>query len=491
MSVVSEQMVRSIVEEVVAQLRQAGPKAAAAPGSAGPLGNGRGPSGNTSTGSSGVHASVDDAVAAATEAFGRLRQRTIEERGRAIQKIRDICIQQAEGLGRMEMDETRIGRLDHKIDKLRTAGRRTPGIEFLRCDAYSGDNGLTVVEYAPFGVIGAVTPVTHSLPTLASNAINMLAAGNTVVFNAHPSGAHVAREGVRLFNEAIRAEIGIDNLVNLVDPPSLESAQALFAHEGIRLLVVTGGPAVARAALASRKRAIVAGPGNPCVVVDETACIDGAARSIVQGASYDNNLLCIGEKEVFAVHSIVEPLLAAMAQHGGFRLTDQQFRDLEAAVFAPAEGGAGKTVLKKEFIGQDPAVLARAIGVSLPPGVQVLFAETSEHSPFVDHEQMMPVVPFVRVPNVDVGIELAKKYEHNFRHTAIMHSRNVRNLTRMGRELDTTLFVKNGPCFAGLGIGGEGYLSFSIATPTGEGVTNPLTFTRQRRCSMIGELRII
>lgn len=474
----NEDLVRKVVEEVVAQLSAAGV---------------RGPSTKAirNTGSAGVHASVDDAVAAATEAYGKFQRCTLDQRRRATQKIRDICVEQSEALGKMELDETKIGRLDHKIEKLVVCAQRTPGVEFLKSDLIGGDRGLAITEFAPFGVIGAITPVTHSLPTLASNAIQMLASGNTVVFNAHPSGANIARHGLKLFNEAMRAEIGIDNLINIIDPPTIESAQQLFDHRDVKLLVVTGGPAVARAALASRKRAIVAGPGNPPVVVDETACLDRAAKSIIDGGAYDNNLLCIGEKEVFAVHSIFDKLLSAMPAHGGFRLTDQQIRDLEQVVFAKAEDGSGKTVLKKDYVGKDPHVLGKAIGVQVPANVQLLYGETGEQSPFVDHEQMMPFVPFVRVPDVDEAIALARKYEHGYRHTAIIHTRNMENATRMGRDMDVSLFVINGASLASLGSGGEGHLSFSIATPTGEGVTSPLTFTRQRRVSVVDSLRVL
>lgn len=479
MLAVNEETVRRVVEEVVAQLSATNGAAARRNGT------------SRGTGTAGVHANANDAVAAAAEAFKKFERSTVEQRRRATQRIRDIIIEQADPLGKQELDETKIGRLDHKIEKLVVAGEKTPGVDFLRTDAFSGDHGIALTEYAPFGVIAAITPVTHSLPTLASNAISMLAAGNTVVFNAHPSGAEIAKHGVRLFNEAMRAEIGIDNLLTIVDPPTIESAQALFDHRDVRLLVVTGGPAVARAALASRKRAIVAGPGNPPVVVDETADLENAADSIIKGGAYDNNLLCIGEKEVFAVHTIFENLLKAMAKHGGYRLTDQQVRELEKVVFKKADDGSGKTVLDKELVGKDPAVIARAIGLTIPSGVQLLFGETGESSPFVDHEQMMPFVPFVRVSDVDTAIDLAKKYEHNFRHTAIIHSRNLAAITRMGRELDTSLFVANAPSMASLGLGGEGYLSFSIATPTGEGVTTPLTFTRQRRVSVVNHLRML
>ena len=125
---------------------------------------------------------------AAEAAFGQYRKRPLSCRRKAVECIRTICVEQAEELGRMELEETKIGRLDHKIAKLRDAIPRAPGVEYLRTDNWSGDDGITLTDYAPFGVIGAITPVTHSLPTLAGNAINMLAAGNTVVVNAHPSG---------------------------------------------------------------------------------------------------------------------------------------------------------------------------------------------------------------------------------------------------------------------------------------------------------------
>jgi aldehyde dehydrogenase len=405
-----------------------------------------------------------------------------------VQCIRTICSGRAEELGREELEETRIGRLEHKVEKLKVIADRIPGVEFLRTDASSGENGISLTEYAPFGVIGAVTPVTHSLPTLACNAINMLAAGNAVVCNPHPSGARIACKGVRLFNQAIHDTIGLDNLITIIATPTLESAKAIFDHREVKLLCVTGGPAVGRAALRSPKRAIVAGPGNPPVVVDETADLDNAARCIIEGASYDNNLLCIGEKEVFAVAAIFDELLEAMTRFRAVRLDRGQIEALTRAAFVMKEG---KSLVNKDLVGQDAPVLAKAAGVSVPADTLLLFGETDESHPFVAEEQMMPFVPFVRVPDVDTAIALAKKYEHGFKHTAIIHSRNLETVTRMGRELDTSLFIQNGPSMAGLGSGGEGYLSFSIATPTGEGVTTPLTFTRQRRSTTVKAMRVL
>ncbi|HEX4128449.1 MAG TPA: aldehyde dehydrogenase family protein [Pirellulales bacterium] len=472
----TEELIRNVVQEVLSQMRKA-----PAPS------NGR-----SLAGRHGVFTCVDEAVAAATEAFNQLSERTLAERKRIIDHIRRISIDDSVELGTMEMNETKIGRLVHKIEKLKTLGERTPGVEFMRSEVFSGDNGLAVIEHAPFGVIGAITPVTHSLPTITGNAVSMIAGGNTLVVNPHPSGKKVAAEGVRRFNQAIYRDLGIDNLICVIAEPTLDTANAIFAHRGVKLICVTGGPAVARAAMNSGKRAVVAGPGNPPVVVDETADLDRAARCIIQGGAYDNNLLCIGEKEVFVVDEVFNAMLAAMERAGAARLNAREVDALtKAAITTVGEGDHKHDVAHKDFIGQDAAVLARAAGRQVPEATELLFAETDESNPFVPVEQMMPFMPFVRVRDIDEAIAKAKHYEHGFRHTSMIHSNNVRNMTKMGRALDTTLFVKNGPCMASLGLGGEGYLSFSIATPTGEGVTTPLTFTRERRCSLIDDLRIL
>jgi aldehyde dehydrogenase len=472
---INEDIIRSVVAQVIAEVSRG---AHAAPAS--------------HHGRHGLFTCVDEAVKAARTAFEQLQERGLEERRRIIEHIRRISIEQCVELGTMEMNETKIGRLEHKIEKLKTLGERTPGVEFLRTEAFSGDHGLAVIEHAPFGVIGAITPVTHSLPTITGNAVSMIAAGNSVVVNPHPSGKQVAAEGVRRFNAAIARDIGIDNLISIIVEPTLETANQLFAHRGINMICVTGGPAVARAALRSGKRAVVAGPGNPPVVVDETADLDRAARCIIQGGAYDNNLLCISEKEVFCVESVFDKLLSAMERAGAARLNAREVEALtKAAIIQVGEGKDKHDAPSKEFLGQDASLLARAAGKQVADSVELIFGETDEHNPFVPVEQMMPFIPFVRCRNVDEAIAKAAHYEHGFRHTSIIHSHNVKNMTKMGRALDTTLFVKNGPCMASLGLGGEGYISFSIAGPTGEGVTTPLTFTRERRCSMIDSLWVL
>lgn len=470
---INENLIRQVVSQVLAEVTRGGNVAT-----------------SSFSGRHGIFTDVDQAVSAARDAFEQLSQRGMEDRKKIIEIIRRISVSQCVELGTMEMNETKIGRLTHKIEKLKTLGEKTPGVEFMRSECFSGDHGLAVIEHAPFGVVLAITPVTHSLPTITGNAVSMIAAGNAVVVNPHPSGKKVAVEGVRRFNEAIRKEVGIDNLISIIAEPTLDTANALFAHRGINMICVTGGPAVARAALRSGKKAVVAGPGNPPVVIDETADFDRAARAMITGASYDNNLLCIAEKEVFVVDSVFDKVMQAMERAGAVRLNAGEVDRLTKAAIVKV-GDDKHDAPCKDYLGQDAAVLAKAAGKSVSDKCELVFGEVDESNPFVPVEQMMPFLPFVRVKTFEEAVAKAKHYEHGFRHTSIIHSHNVKHMTYMGRVMDTTLYVKNGPCMAALGLGGEGYLSFSIAGPTGEGVTTPLTFTRERRCSMIDDLWIL
>lgn len=444
-------------------------------------------------GRDGIYPDLDRAVAAAQRAFRSLDALTLEKRHGLIAAIRAAMRANAELLARMAHEETGLGRYEDKVQKNLLVIEKTPGPEILQPLAWTGDRGLALVERAPYGVFGVITPVTNPTSTIINNAIGLISAGNAAVFNVHPSARKVSTYQIQLINRAVVTAGGPTDLLTAPAEPTIASAQALMQHPGIRILLVTGGGAVVKLAMTSGKRAICAGPGNPPVLVDATADLERAARSVIQGGAYDNNLLCIGEKEIFVLEQVADKFMAALERAGAVRLNSGQLERLtkEAFTFAPGHGaGCPEPVVNKQLVGKDAAVLARIAGASVPEKTELLFAETDASHVFVLEEQMMPFVPVVRVSSVQEGILAAKTAEHNYRHTAIIHSHDVSNMTAMGRALDTTLFVKNGPCMAGLGLGGEGYLSYSIATPTGEGVTNPRTFTRVRRCVMVDNLRI-
>jgi acyl-CoA reductase-like NAD-dependent aldehyde dehydrogenase len=391
----------------------------------------------------------------------------------------------------MANEETGLGRFEDKVQKNLLVTNKTPGTEDLSPIAHSGDDGFALIEPAPFGVIGAITPVTNPPSTIICNSIAMVAAGNAVTFNPAPGAKRVSAETIRCLNRAIVAAGGPANVLTAVAEPTIESATALMKHPLTRLIVVTGGPGVVQAAMNSGKRAICGGPGNPPAVVDPTADIDKAGRDIVLGHSFDNNVICVDEKEVICVDSVADSLKAAMKRNGAVELKATDVPRLEKVIFEKNAGPRGHAVVNRKFVGKNASLILQELGIPGGPEVRCILIDVPNDHPLVWTEQMMPVLPLTRVRTVDEAIDLAVEAEGGCFHTATMHSHDIAALSRMARRCNCSIFVKNGRAIAGLGADGEGYTSFTIASPTGEGLTTARSFSRWRRCTMVDHFRIV
>ena len=482
--------INRIVQDVMAELRQ-GERVRHGPSPEPLSAAGPPPAGRPLRAGNNLFPDVESAVTAAHHAYAQLQDLPLAIREQMISHVRRTCRENAQLLAHEAWQETGMGRYEDKIQKNLLNANKVPGTEILSATAWTGDDGLTLLEYAPYGVIGAIIPSTNPTSSVICNAIGMVAAGNAVVFNAHPGARACSNHTVQLINEAIIEAGGPPNLVCGLAEPTIQTAQQIMAHPRVGLLAVTGGGAVVRAALGSGKRAICAGPGNPPVVVDETADLDQAGRDIVRGASFDNNIICIDEKEIFAVASIADDLKRAMSKHGAYEINSWQLNRLMNSIFAETPTAGRHGVMNKDFIGKNANVLLKEIGIDAGDEIRLIVAEVEFDHPLVVTEQMMPIIPLVRVRDANEGIDLSVRSEHGFRHTAVMHSKNLDNLSRMAREMDCSIFVKNAPSFAGVGYGGEGFCSFTIASPTGEGVTNPISFSRIRRCVLKDSFRIV
>ena len=439
----------------------------------------------------GIYATIDEAVSAARRAFLVYREMGLEKRRVIVDAMRSKMLADGERLAYLAREETGLGRAEDKVLKNRLVTVRTPGPEDLEPQAVTGDSGMMVTEYAPYGVIGSISPVTNPTSTVINNSIAMISAGNAVTFNVHPHAKDVSIENIQVLNRAIVAAGGPPDLVTAIAEPTLESAKRLMGHPDVPVLLVTGGPGVVREALAMPKKAITAGPGNPPAVVDQTADFDQAGRDIVRGGSFDNNIVCVDEKTTIVVDSVADRLVQSMVAHGAYRLKEHELKRLERVIFKEM-GTQGKPgVINPPWIGKDASVILSEIGVSVDTDVRLIVAEVPAGHNLVWTEQMMPVMPVVRVKDVDAAINLAVASEHGFRHTASIHSTNVDTITRMAREMNCSIMVANGPNISGLGDGGEGFSSFSIASPTGEGLTRPRTFSRIRRVTVVGAMRIV
>ncbi|HEX3583266.1 MAG TPA: aldehyde dehydrogenase family protein, partial [Thermoanaerobaculia bacterium] len=202
----------------------------------------------------GVFSTVDEAVRAAKEAQPRFVALKLAHRARIIAAIRKAMLENCETLAKAAWEETGLGRYEDKIVKNRLVTEKTPGPEELTPIAQSGDHGLVLIEPAPFGVIGAITPVTNPTSTIICNSIGMLSAGNTVAFNVHPYAKNCCMQTIALINKAILGADGPANVVTGVANPTIESAQELMRHPLVRLVVVTGGGEVVKVAMNSGKR---------------------------------------------------------------------------------------------------------------------------------------------------------------------------------------------------------------------------------------------
>ena len=416
------------------------------------------------------------------------------------EQVDEICKQAAMAadkaripLAKMANAETGMGVVEDKVIKNNYASEHI--FNYFRhmktCGVISEDKAYGVKKVAsPKGVIAAITPTTNPTETIINNTISMIAGGNTVVFNVHPRAKRVSADCLQALNTAIIEAGGPANLITMTREPTMENVDKMAANPKIRLMAGTGGMGMVNALLRSGKKCIGAGAGNPPVIVDETADIELAGRKIYEGASFDHNILCFAEKEVFAVNTAYDGLLHELQKQGAYLLNKAQTEQLVNIVLQPKKGGGHE--VNKKWVGKDAARILETIGVHVPDTCRLAICEVPADHPFVLVEQMMPVLPIVRCQSFEQAVEDAVVAEHGNRHTASIFSKDVDHMTRFARVIETTIYVKNSATKAGVGIGGEGHCTMTIAGPTGEGITCAKSFCRRRRCMLAeGGLRII
>ena len=460
---VNESMVSDIVKEVMARLSM---------------------SDTQDTPLRGIFTDMNEAIAAAKKAQQVVKKMTMDQREKIISNIRRKTIENAEIMARMAVEETGMGNVGHKILKNRLVAEKTPGTEDITTTAWSGDRGLTLVEMGPFGVIGAITPCTNPTETVLCNAMGMIAGGNTVVFNPHPAAVKCSNFAVNLINEASLEAGGPVNVACSMAKPTMDTSAAMLKHKDIQLVVATGGPGVVTTVLSSGRRGIGAGAGNPPALVDETADIQKAARDIVNGCTFDNNLPCIAEKEVVAVDAICDKLMKYMVEEQGCYLASKEIQQKLIDCVLTPKG------LNRKCVGRDAKTLLSMVGVEVPSSIRCIIFEGEKEHPLISEELMMPILGVVRCKDFESAVETAVWLEHGNRHSAHIHSKNVDNITTYAKAIDTAILVKNAPSYAAIGFGGEGYCTFTIASRTGEGLTSAATFTKRRRCTMSDSLCI-
>ena len=470
MAQIDEKQIEEIVSQVLRTLQQDGSTAAEPT-----------PPVGANSSRAGVFATAAEAIAAAKTAQAAFVKLGFAKRREIIEAIKEVSLANAKRLADLAVQDTNMGNAAHKVMKNEGAVTLSPDVDDLISESISGDDGTLLIEYVPFGVINSITPTTNPTSTVINHAIIMLSAGNAVVFSPHPNARDCTEETMHVINEAMVNAGAPPNLLTSVANASLRTAKEIMEHPDIAMLVATGGASVVRTALSSGKKTIAAGPGNPPAIVDETADIKEAAKHVIAGTSFDNNLLCIGEKALFVIESVANETVQELTQNNGHLLSASQLQDLEAVVTENGESN-------KEYIGKDATVILDAAGITAPAGTVAIVVEVPADHNFVINEYLMPILPVVRCRDFNEALAGALRAEGGRGHTAVLHTNNTKRITQFNKAMDCSVVVINAPSYASCGLEGEGFLAMTIAGPTGEGYTRPRTFTRQRRLTIASDL---
>ena len=436
----------------------------------------------------GVFQEIEECIQAATIAQKKLVALPLAGREKIIEAVRQVGLTHADEYGRMEHEETGLGKASDNVKK-NQAACGVLGMEDLSPEVFTGDKGVTIIERIPVGLIASINPVTNGSPTILFNAIMMLAGGNTVVNNPHPKTKIISARVVKDLNQEIVAAGGPPNCITTVSEPDIPGAQYLMTHPKTDMIAVTGGHRVVEFAKKIGKRILSGGPGNPPVVVDESADLDHAAQCIIRGSSLSNCTPCSSEKEIFVTNSVADTLKELLCKYGAYELTADQGDALVKEIFKEIHPGRTPSVINMDYIGKPPnVILKRAIGLDIPPETKIAILETNKEHPLIWTEQIMPILPFVRCKDDKEAMDEGVAAEQGLRHTIVFHSNNLKNMAYMSSIADASQFVKNASSIGGLGVEGEGFKSLVISTG-GEGLAHPRMFTSIRRCVMNDDFR--
>ena len=404
---------------------------------------------------SSVYSSVTDAVAAAKGAYGRYTERTLNERKEILEHIKNALRPMANKLAAMAVEETGMGNVKDKAQKIRLSIEMTPGVEDLITEVNTGDHSMTLYELSSFGIVCAVQPCTNPCATLISNTIGMLAAGNAIIHCPHPRAVKVSQFLTAIISNAIRTVCGIDNLVVTLHESLMGLTAEVMSHPDVDLVVCTGGSSSLRQAMLSGKKVIGAGPANPVAIVDETADLAKSARDIVQGASFDNNLMCTSEKGIVVVEAAAAPLIYELLKNGVYYVKDEGELQSLLSVAVTED-----FVINKKLEGKSADEILKAAGIACSSSVRLIVAETERIHPFAALELLMPLVPLIKAENFDEALEIALELEQGYKHTATIHSESIERLNRAAKKMQTSVFVKNGASLLGIGFDKEGHTSY-------------------------------
>src|SRR5580658_176624 len=261
-----------------------------------------------------------------------------------------------------------------------------------------------IVKYAkPVGVIASLVPVTNAALTEAGNGIYALKCKDAIIFSPHPASKNTTIETVRLMRAALKRQGAPEDIFQCVEKPSIPLAQELMSI--CDLSIATGGPAMVRAAYSSGKPAYGVGAGNSTMVIDETANIEEAARNTRLSKTSDNGSGCSSDGNLLVEASIYDRFLEQLQKEGGYLVSDEQKKLLQAAMW-DAEGHR-----TSETIARPAAVIAELAGFRIPAGNKFLIVKEDklgkEH--LFSSEKLSPLLSIFKYSGFENVLEMVRQ----------------------------------------------------------------------------------
>lgn len=402
-----------------------------------------------------INMMIDDLVRKASMAMEEMMKLNQENIDKIVQAMAKAGLDKYKDLAKMAVEETKKGVFEDKVTKNIFATeyiyndikyKKTIGI----IDENEEEGSMTVAE--PIGVIAGVTPVTNPTSTTMFKSLIAIKSGNPIIFSFHPSAQNCSREAARILKNAAIKAGAPKNCIQWIEEPSMEASNELMKHEGIAIILATGGPGMVKSAYSSGKPALGVGPGNVPCFIEKSADIDEAVNDLILSKTFDNGMICASEQAVIIEEVVYEKVIDLMKKLKCYFVNDKERALLQDTVIN------NKTQsLNPNIVGQSAYDIAKMSGFEVEKDTKILVAEVSgvgEEYPLT-MEKLSPILACIKVKDEKEGIEKCVEMTEfgGIGHTAVIHSNNNEVILEFSKKVKTGRLLVNTPSSQGA-IGG-------------------------------------
>lgn len=401
-----------------------------------------------------VTETIDHLVANAQEALKEMKTFDQEKVDHIVHQMAMAALNEHMPLAKLAVEETGRGIYEDKAIKNMFASEsiwnnikndKTVGV-------INEDEQKQIIEIAdPVGVVCGVTPTTNPTSTTIFKSMIAIKTRNPIIFAFHPSAQKSSAAAAKVVRDAAVKAGAPENCIQWIDTPSIEATNTLMNHEGVAIVLATGGSGMVKAAYSTGKPALGVGPGNTPAYVEKTAKIKRAVNDLITSKSFDNGMICASEQGVIVDKEIYDAVKKEFEAHQVYFVKPNELEKLEKAVMNET-----KTAVNPKIVGHSAVSIAKDAGIKVPEGTKILVAELEDAGPDypLSREKLSPVLAMFKANNTEHGLELCEKMLklNGEGHTAVLHSEDEDLQLEFGLRMNACRILINSPAAQG-GIG--------------------------------------